>query len=135
MGPWWATALADGVVTASIRVGDATRINRAMVAGDGGFCVFVDAGEAFGTVCGVAGGIPGFCIRWWRGAGEGDYAFEQVGTSVMTVGARDGAISLTMELAAGTVTTAVFAVTDEVGGSLRVYAECAGFGGGGLWGG
>ena len=45
--------------------------------------------------------------------------FEQVGTSVMTVGARDGAISLTMELAAGTVTTAVFAVTDEVGGSLR----------------
>ena len=37
----------------------------------------------------------------------------------MTVGARNGVISLTMGLATGARATAVFAVTDEVGGSLR----------------
>ena len=122
------TAFAVGNATVSIRVGDATEVNRTTVAV---LITFVPPMALVATSVEylVSPGFVGSLHSPGVTGGFGKYSFERVdGGCGLTVGARSGVVSLVATLAAEAQATAVFVVADEIGGTVVVYGEGAGGG-------
>ena len=105
--------------TVSVRVDDGTPVNDAMVA----VTLFFVAPLAFPRASVELVASPDFVgvvHSLAATGGVGDYRYEKVaGDAVLTVDA-EGAVSLTAALPEGGRATAVFAVGDEIGGSVRL---------------
>ena len=114
-----ATAVVDWLATVSIRVGDAQPVNQVTVAVTMTF-VFPPLLASSAAEYVVSPWYTGFVHSLTATRGDGAFTYSWVaGTAALAVDARSGAISLTTAAGTGTRMTAVFAVTDEIGGSVR----------------
>ena len=105
--------------TVSVRVRDGTPVNVATVAVTVFFAVPLSLSRASVAYV-VSPEFVGVVHSLTATGGVGDYRYEKVaGDAVLTVDA-EGAVSLTMALPEGGRATAVFAVGDEIGGSVRL---------------